>query len=151
VILHTTTGGQNWYLQPSPLGDVTLTGVYFIDANTGYISGGEGSILKTTSGGDPIGITPISGNVPGQYELYQNYPNPFNPTTVISYQLAVNSYVKLKIHDVLGREVAMLVNQDLKAGTYEVTWDASGYPGGVYYYRLLANEFAETKKMVLVK
>jgi len=88
---------------------------------------------------------------PTTFSLSQNYPNPFNPSTVISYQLAVTSHINLKVYDILGRNVAVLVNEKLKPGTYEVTWDASNNPSGVYYYTLRAGEFSDTKKMVLVK
>jgi hypothetical protein len=104
----------------------------------------------------PIGIQPISSKVPNSYVLSQNYPNPFNPTTKIKFDLPVNvkreaSNVKLIIYDILGRDVATLVNEQLKPGSYEVEWDATNYPSGVYFYKLQTESFSETKKMVLVK
>lgn len=98
-----------------------------------------------------IGIRKISTEVPRDYSLSQNYPNPFNPKTIINFQLSKFSNVKLVIYDILGREVTMIVNEQLKAGTYEVTWDASKYASGVYFYKLTAGEFTESKKMVLIK
>ncbi len=85
------------------------------------------------------------------YSLYQNYPNPFNPTTSIQYQVSGISQVSLKIYDLLGREVATLVNEQKPAGTYEVTFDASGLSSGVYYYKIAAGDYSETKKMVLLR
>jgi hypothetical protein len=98
----------------------------------------------------PIGI--ISGSeIPLRFSLSQNYPNPFNPKTVIGFQLAVNSLAELKIYDVLGREVAALVNSQLKPGNYKVEWDASNFPSGVYFYRLTAGDYTDSRKMILIK
>jgi len=114
---------------------------------------GTGGILTTIC---VIGIQPISNEIPASYELYQNYPNPFNPVTKIKFNISLNVKhqtlnVKLVIYDILGHEVAMLVNEQLRPGTYEVDFDGSGFSSGVYYYRLEAGDFAGTKKMVLAK
>ncbi|MCS6989586.1 MAG: T9SS type A sorting domain-containing protein [Chloroherpetonaceae bacterium] len=93
----------------------------------------------------------VEAGIPRTFELSQNYPNPFNPTTVIGYQLPVASEVRLKIYDMLGREVATLVNERQEAGRYQAQFNASGLASGVYFYRLQAGSFAETKKMMLVK
>jgi photosystem II stability/assembly factor-like uncharacterized protein len=85
------------------------------------------------------------------YVLRNNYPNPFNPITIISYSIPKAGYVALKIFDIIGREVATLVNEEKSVGEYEVEWDATGLPSGIYFYRLLAGSFVETKKMVLMK
>jgi hypothetical protein len=90
-------------------------------------------------------------SIPVEYELAQNYPNPFNPSTKISWQLPVGSHQTLKIYDVLGNQVATLVDEYKQAGTYEVEWDATGLPSGIYFYQLKADSFVETKKMVLIK
>jgi photosystem II stability/assembly factor-like uncharacterized protein len=98
----------------------------------------------------PIGFKNNNEVVNG-FRLYQNYPNPFNPVTVISYQLVVNSYASLKVYDVLGKEVITLVNEQQKPGKYQVEWDGTNYSSGVYYYKLQAGDYTETKKMVLIK
>lgn len=98
-----------------------------------------------------LGIEPVSNEIPIRFELSQNYPNPFNPVTKIKFELVRESSVKLMIYDLSGREIETLVNQNLKAGIYEVAWDASDYPSGVYYYKMSAGEYSATKKMVLVK
>ena len=103
-----------------------------------------------------VGIQPISNEIPTSYMLSQNYPNPFNPTTKIQFAIPPLKGVrgmntKLMIYDILGREVATLVNQQLKPGSYEVEWDGSNYPSGVYFYKLSTESFTNTKRMVLIK
>ncbi len=88
---------------------------------------------------------------PQTYELLPNYPNPFNPTTVITYRLPVVSEVKLVVYDLLGREEAVLVNERQNAGSHEVKFDAAGLSSGVYFYRLQAGSFAETRKLLLLR
>jgi hypothetical protein len=88
---------------------------------------------------------------PAQFSLEQNYPNPFNPTTVISYQTPVNGNVILKVYDVLGNEVAILVNGQVEAGKHKIDYDASGLNSGVYFYKIEIGSFADTKKMILIK
>ena len=83
--------------------------------------------------------------------LDQNYPNPFNPTTVVNYQLPTASDVKLVVYDILGREVAVLVNERKPAGNYQVTFDATRLSTGVYVYRLTTAEYTQCRKMVLAK
>ena len=90
-------------------------------------------------------------SLPAEFSLSQNYPNPFNPTTIIGWQSPVNSWQTLKIYDVLGNEIATLVNEEKPAGKYELTFDASKFTSGVYFYRLRAGSFVETKKMILLR
>ena len=95
--------------------------------------------------------------IPTQFELKQNYPNPFNPSTKISYALPKEGIVSLKIYDVLGKEVATLVNENKLAGYYEVDFNASAFASGIYFYKIEAGSpgeagnFAETRRMILVK
>jgi hypothetical protein len=88
---------------------------------------------------------------PSVFSLSQNYPNPFNPSTTISYQLPVNSFLTLKVYDVLGNEVATLVNEEKQVGEYEIEFSGSSLTSGIYFYQLKAGRFIETKKMVLMK
>jgi len=85
------------------------------------------------------------------YSLSQNYPNPFNPSTNITYGIAERQHVSLKIYDILGRESALLVNEEKPAGQYTVKFDATNLPNGVYFYRLQAGKNVQTKKMILLK
>ncbi|NNG26605.1 MAG: T9SS type A sorting domain-containing protein [Ignavibacteriaceae bacterium] len=86
-----------------------------------------------------------------EFELYQNYPNPFNPTTIIKYDINELAVVELTVFDILGREIVMLVNEEKAAGRYEIVFDASSLPSGVYFYQLETGSFVETKKMLLLK
>jgi hypothetical protein len=102
-----------------------------------------------------------NGSVPSDFALRQNYPNPFNPNTIISYRLPVQSYVTLKIYDIIGNDVATLVNEEKGPGTYEVEFSATGgsasggnaynLSSGIFFYQLQAGGFVQTKKMVLLK
>ena len=98
-----------------------------------------------------VGVNDPGVNIPKDFLLGQNYPNPFNPVTNIKYQIAKSSYVQLKIYDLLGKEVATLVNSQLQPGTYSVLWDGTNYPSGVYFYRIQSGSFTDAKKMTLVK
>ena len=111
-----------------------------------------------------VGVNTFSSEIPDKFSLFQNYPNPFNPSTVIRFSIpgsvgvAYMRPLQLKVYDVLGREVAMLVNQQMQPGSYSVDWDAANYPSGVYFYRLVVGdnsnnggEFTQTKKMLLIK
>jgi len=91
------------------------------------------------------------GTLPSTFALHQNYPNPFNPTTTIAFDVKENSHVTLALYDVLGREVAKLVDKSMPPGSYTVRFDASQLAGGIYFYRLKAGNFSETKKMVLAR
>ena len=97
------------------------------------------------------GIRNINTELPGKFKLYQNYPNPFNPTTKIKFELPLNSFVTVKVYSLLGKEVATLVNQSLNAGTYEADWSAADFSSGVYFARISAGNYTETKKMTLIK
>ncbi|MBT8383428.1 MAG: T9SS type A sorting domain-containing protein, partial [Ignavibacteria bacterium] len=85
------------------------------------------------------------------YELFHNYPNPFNPTTKIEFQIEDLGFVDLKVYDVLGNEVATLVNEEKSAGIYEVEFNGSELTSGIYFYQLKAGNFVETKKMIVLK
>lgn len=119
----------------------------------------EGFLFATTQGqgsykrpvDELLVIEPVSNEIPNQYSLSQNYPNPFNPATKIKFGMPAAGFARLKVYDMLGREVSVLVNEQLKAGKYEVNWNSSAFPSGVYYYKLVSGDFTDTKKMILVK
>jgi hypothetical protein len=100
------------------------------------------------------GIEKISNEIPAKFGLSQNYPNPFNPKTLISFDVPSVETIhelSLRIYDILGREIATLVNEQLKPGSYRVDWDGTNYPCGVYFYKLQAGDYSSVKKMVLLK
>ena len=89
--------------------------------------------------------------IPKEYSLQQNYPNPFNPSTSIKYSLPNSTHVKLCIYNSLGQEIAVLISQDMNAGVYTSIWNASKFASGVYFYRIIAGNFVQTKKLLLLK
>lgn len=99
----------------------------------------------------PIGIQPTSTVIPKEYFVSPNYPNPFNPETKIKFGLPKQSFVKIAVYDILGREVALLANELLNAGEFAVDWKADNFPSGIYFYRIEAGDFVRTSKMMLVK
>ncbi len=98
-----------------------------------------------------IGIQPNGNIIPSAYNLEQNYPNPFNPVTNIKVDIPKSSNVKLAVYDMLGRELEVLVNENLQAGSYKVSWNAAKYSSGIYFYKVISSDFVKTKKMILVK
>jgi hypothetical protein len=98
-----------------------------------------------------LGLTDDFNVNPIDYRLSQNYPNPFNPVTIINYQLPAKSNVQIGIYTMLGQKVAVLVNRKEAVGNYEVEWDASGLAAGIYYYKLIAGDYQQVRKMVLIK
>lgn len=99
----------------------------------------------------PIGIEPVSGEIPVIYNLQQNYPNPFNPVTKIRFSIPKQSFTKVIIYDITGKEISNLLESYLSAGTYEMDFNASDLSSGIYFYKLITEDFTETKKMVLIK
>jgi hypothetical protein len=164
-----TTASPNFVLQTDSyaiirVGSNSVPAFVDIDADTdkdlfvGNIKGG----LFYFENRDVIGIKPLSNEIPTQFKLYQNYPNPFNPITKITFSIppsrgARGVTVQLVVYDILGREIASLIpplrggEEGLHPGIYEISWDASNYTSGVYFYRLDAGGFSETKRMVLIK
>jgi Secretion system C-terminal sorting domain len=130
----------------SPLNSVTIAKEYALEIHKFY---------KSNFTQLPVDVK-MKKNNPRQFSLSQNYPNPFNPSTTIKYKVpstvkGETSNVKLVVFDVLGREVATLVNQEQQAGNYEVEFDASGISSGTYFYRITSGEFSASKKMILLR
>jgi len=100
---------------------------------------------------DISSVQNLSSGLPSDFNLYQNYPNPFNPSTKIKFDIRTNSAVKLSVFDVSGKELRVLVNENLKSGTYEYSFSAEGLSSGIYFYRLQSGNFAEAKSMLIVK
>ena len=109
------------------------------------------SLLAALNNLTVTGVNTTNGNNPKIFALNQNYPNPFNPSTTIAFSIQSKSFVSLKLYDVLGREVATLVSEELQAGTYMRQWNAIDIQSGVYFYRLQAGSFQSTKKAILLK
>jgi hypothetical protein len=146
--------GSDWILRNEGLGSVLVDAVCTI--NNFVFAGTPSNGVYRRSLNELVGIQPISNEIPNQYSLSQNYPNPFNPVTKIRFDIppagqtrAVDT--RLIIYDMLGREISTLVNEQLNPGSYEVEWNASGYPSGVYFYNLRTASFSETRKMILLK
>jgi photosystem II stability/assembly factor-like uncharacterized protein len=151
TIVRSTDRGLTWSAAFSGTTN-NLASVHFSDNHIGTIVGEKGTILRTSSPESPVtAIAEPSVSPPRSFALAQNYPNPFNPTTAISYQLAAVSAVTLRVYDILGREIATLVDGVQQAGHHSVRWDASLFTSGVYFYQLATDDFVETKKMLLVK
>jgi hypothetical protein len=155
TILRTTNGGATWSAQSSGTPNF-LSSVFFTDANTGTAVGQGGTILRTTTGGVVWVQDENQSEIPNNFTLLQNYPNPFNPSTKIRFAIpfvgtGLALSVQLKVYDILGNEVATLVNEEKAPGTYEVEFNATQLSSGIYFYKLQAGNFMEAKKMVLVK
>ena len=101
--------------------------------------------------GNPDAINHIGTGVPTKYALGQNYPNPFNPVTTIKFDLPKTENVMIIIYDITGKQIDILSNENFKAGRYQLTWNASNYASGVYFYGVEAGDFKDTKKMILLK
>jgi hypothetical protein len=172
-ISRSTNGGNNWYdfevsdktFKPKPiaaskLGDfigiASARNKLFPVWMANYTGTDDFQIWMTILDLSAIGVQKISIAVPKEFALQQNYPNPFNPVTKIKFSLPSHSKggvleVNLIVYDALGSEIAVVVNEELEPGTYEVTWDGTKYPSGAYYYRLETQEFSVSKKMILLK
>ncbi len=163
AVRHSTNEGANWNPQIVS-STASLRSICMIDSATGWIVGDGGLIVATRTGG----VTEVhpQPSLPIAFALEQNYPNPFNPTTRITFQIPnIKSHssadlefgnsnldiVTLKVYDVLGREVATLVSENLAAGSYETTFDATGLASGTYLYRLQAGDYVATKKLLLLR
>ena len=144
-----------------------MTQCYIGNSNAGVLYLDKGNVMAQGTGtavhklaitynvtSSPIvitGITNGNGSIPTEYAMTQNYPNPFNPATRISYQLPEAGNVKITVFDISGKQIATLVNGQQNAGFYDINFDGSRFASGVYFYKLEAGNFVETKKMLLIK
>ena len=147
-----TNKGANWIQKNEGLTN-NITGLAFLIYNNNIFLGTNDivNLWRRPLSDLGIGIKNISTEIPSAYSLLQNYPNPFNPSTNVQFSIPNVQFVTLKVFDMLGKEVATLVNEKLKAGTYEATFDGSNLPSGIYFYKLETENFSDVKKMVLVK
>lgn len=146
-------GGITWINIHSGLSNsISYYSSHEIISDTLYIGTGSSSGVWKRALSD-FGITNIFNEFigPSSVKLYQNYPNPFNPSTTISYQLSVGGMVSLKVFDVLGNEVANLINEEQAQGSYSVNFNSNSLSSGIYFYRLSSGKFLETKSMLLIK
>ena len=155
TILKTYDAGSNWFQKQSGT-TLKLNKVYFLDLDFGFAVGENGIILRTTNGGELITSLENKSITLRTFELFQNYPNPFNPSTKIKFEIPGqarndNTLVTLKVYDILGNEIATLVNEYKPAGEYEVEFDGKVLPSGIYFYQIKCSNFIETKKMSLLK
>ena len=139
------------------------TAGWYMDTLDCKITGGASTVASLVSSdglvvGDPrwgtptvLGVEPLGPEVPGGFSLSQNYPNPFNPSTTIEFEVPERGHVDLAVYNVLGKKVAVLVQEVLAAGSYKATFDGRGLPSGVYFYRIQAGSQVQTKKLTLVK
>ena len=157
-IFLSTNDGLNWSRLNEGIGSQTVNSLLL--TSDFIYAGTKGSSVWMRPLSEIIGMRNISGEVPKNFYLSQNFPNPFNPGTKIKFQIAKLGNAKLTIYDALGRDIATLVDEQLRPGTYEVEWDASNYPSGVYFYQLQvepsarserSDGYTETKKMMLLK
>jgi len=148
-VYKTTNSGVIWnsvYNNPS----CRFNGLYFYNAITGWIISDYGLIYKTVSGGI-VNISNEESANPREYCLYQNFPNPFNSETVISFDIPAASRIKISVFDIAGNEIDVLADENAGPGSYSKTWNAGMHSSGIYYYRITAGNFTDTKKMALIK
>ena len=151
-VFRTRDGAKTWIQQQSNT-NLDLRAVSFIDTSRGWAVGYRGITIRTTNGGwGPLVSAPeVPREIPQETYLHQNYPNPFNPGTTIAYELAQTSHVTLTVYDLLGREVSVLVNEEMSSGRHESRFDASALSSGVYFYQLRAGRSIALKTMVMLK
>jgi hypothetical protein len=154
-----TNGGSNWGTDTQLTSNSGNSGISSVSVSGSVVhvvwsdnrDGNPEIYYKRDPTGNITGIENIGSEILDEFQLFQNYPNPFNPSTTISYQLPVSGPVTINVYDLLGREVATLLNEEKSAGSYEVNFNASILSSGIYFYKLQAGVFVETKKMILIK
>lgn len=156
TIRFTTNGGETWFTDSFFNSPSTrhFKGVALVNRGNKTYSAFSDSLFFVSDEPITIGIKQASSEVPNGFSLSQNYPNPFNPITKIRFNIpsfGKERYISLVIYDILGKEIETLVNENLRPGIYEAYFDGSKYSSGVYFYKLTAGDFTETKRMALIK
>lgn len=149
-VLVSTDSGATWSAANAGLTDVCIYSLAVSGSNLFAGTNARG-VWKLSLDGLTAIHEPTTEKVPQTFYLFQNYPNPFNPSTVINYQIPKSGLITLKVYDVLGREVAILVNGEKPAGNYEVEFNGSRLSSGIYFYRIQAGDYVSAKKMILMK
>ncbi len=144
-----TNNGASWTQVNSGLTNMSVRSLAV--SGTKLFAGTDGGIWMRPLSEMVTAVENVKAGIPKEFSLKQNYPNPFNPSTTIEYSIPKSGSVSIKVCDILGREVATLVDANKPAGIYRVTWNASGMSSGVYFYRSQAGKFSETKKLVLLR
>jgi hypothetical protein len=155
-----TNNGLNWIKKNQGFNNLQIAIHAFLITNNYIFAGTDGYSVWRRSLSEIIGVQNISTEIPKEFKLYQNYPNPFNPKTKIIFEISNHPpnppskgevFVSMKVYNILGKEIQTLVNEGLQPGMYEVTFDGSDFPSGIYFYQLRVGEFVETKRFVLLK
>ncbi len=146
--VYSIDSGLTWTSYETP--GASVYDLVFTDSTHGYGVGDHGTILKYVPQ-QPDGIQDFEKNFHKTFILDQNFPNPFNPNTNIQFSIGSRNFVSLKVYDILGREVSILVQKEMEPGKYKVTFDGSNLPSGIYFYKLTAGKFRNIKKMILMK
>ena len=148
-VFRSVDNGDSWTSVSSGLTDFHIQS-FAVNSNDYMFAGSfSGYLFRSINPTTPVEYE--NDQYPSNHFLSQNYPNPFNPATMISYQIPQAGFVTLKVYDILGREVTILINEEKPAGSYEVQFTASGLTSGIYFYQIKAGEYSETKKMLMIK
>ena len=147
-IFYTSNAGQTWTQQSGSNPDLNYIA---FNGGTGLAFGNGGAILKTTNGGISFINDKTNSVQKTEYYLSQNYPNPFNPVTTISYSINKSSHVTIRVYDIIGKEISILVNEFKSPGVHKINFDGSRLSSGIYFYTLQVNENSITKKLVIMK
>jgi len=148
TFIYTIDSAKTWTEIPAP-GNAEINDIFFVDSTMGFAVGNNGVILKYEIPDTVLNVNNLS--LPKDFILHQNYPNPFNPETIISFKTARQSFISLKIFDILGNEIKTLVNEVKSAGNYKIKFHAEDLASGIYYYQLKAEDYLLTKKMILLR
>lgn len=151
-VAYTTNNGYQWY--PFSSGLPANSWIYAMAVDSPYVYAGlyspqQGIYRRLLS--DLVPVESENQTVPGKFILQQNYPNPFNPETNIKFELPRSEHITMNIYDVKGELIQKLINRNMNAGKYKIKWKGNDYPSGIYFYKIRAGEYAETRKMVLIK